>query len=338
MNIVTASISVFTMGKFEKIITHDDFDGLISATICSYALGLGEIQFAGPLTIIESRMSITERDVVCDLPYPLVCGLWFDHHEGNLEDVKSRGIHPASIKGRFDTKDSCARVVFEYFSEKKEIPHHFITKVDEADVIDSFRYSSIDDWRQETPGKIVDSTLKLQRISKHERWDYMRHLINILKTEEIRAVAERHEVMDRYVQFQREEKVMLEQIRKDVTFLSEDENRALIILDVTHHKRQPKIQKNLAFLLYPEAEGIVEVQNIFRQNTKTKDLSFSMSLSVNLKTIDHEKDVGGIMRLLNIGSGHKGAGAGVVHCWSKNDMLKKKKEILREILRLYKDQ
>ncbi|UCE19075.1 MAG: hypothetical protein JSV84_01645 [Gemmatimonadota bacterium] len=252
--------------------------------------------------------------------------------------MKSRGINPASIDGRFDKKDSCARVVFDYFSEKTEIPHHFIPKIDEADVIDSFGYSSIDDWRRETPGKIIDGTLKLQKTSTHERWDYIKHLIDLLRTKNITEVAERHEVMDRYAQFQREEKIMLSQIRKDVTFLSEDEDRSLIVIDVTHHKRQFKTQKNLAYLLYPEAEGIVEVKNIFHRDTKTKDLSFSMSLSLNIKAMEHTKDVGEIMRLLNIGSGHKGAGAGVVPCSSKDEMLHKKSEMLRQIFRLYKSQ
>ena len=323
---------------YEKIITHDDFDGLISATICSYALGIDEIQFAGPRTIIESKISITEKDVVCDLPYPLTCGLWFDHHEGNLDDVKARGINPLEIEGRFQQRDSCARVVYEFFSAKEKLPQNFVSMVNEADVIDAFNYLNIDEWRKETPGKIIDSTLKLQKVSNEERWGYIRYLISLLKTDEITEVVKRNEVLERYIQFQKEEEIMLEQIKKDVTFLPEDGDRTLIIIDETHHKRQSRIQKNLAYLLYPEAEGIVEVKNIFHRNIKTKDLSFSMSLSLNLKAIEHTKNVGEIMRILNIGSGHKGAGAGMIQCSSKKEMLQKKREMLGEILRLYKNQ
>ena len=326
------------MDIFGKIITHDDFDGLVSATICSYALRLDEIQFAGPRTIIEAKISITEKDVVCDLPYPLVCGLWFDHHEGNLEDVRSRGIDSETIGGKFERKDSCARVVYDFFCEKADLPCHFVSMVDEADMIDAFNYSSIQDWRRETPGKIIDSTLKLPRVSTQERWNYLRRLIALLKVEAIENVAERPEVLERYNAYQKEEKIMLERIHKNVTFLPEDEDRSLIIIDVTQHKRQPGILKNLAYLLYPAAEGIVEVRNIFHRDTKTNDLSFSMSLSLNLKLMEHKKNVGEIMRLLNIGSGHEGAGAGVVSCSSKNEMLRKKKLVLEEILRLYKNQ
>jgi oligoribonuclease NrnB/cAMP/cGMP phosphodiesterase (DHH superfamily) len=123
---------------YEKIVTHNDFDGLISAALCAWALKVDRIRFAGPLTIIKSQMTITEKDVVCDLPYPLECGLWFDHHEGNLQELELRKIDPASIPGRFDLKPSCSRVVYEYFSERIELPSYFSKAVEEADVIDSF--------------------------------------------------------------------------------------------------------------------------------------------------------------------------------------------------------
>jgi len=84
---------------YEKIVTHNDFDGLVSAALCAWALKVDRIRFAGPLTITKSQMTITEKDVVCDLPYPLECGLWFDHHEGNLQELELRKIDPTSIPG-----------------------------------------------------------------------------------------------------------------------------------------------------------------------------------------------------------------------------------------------
>lgn len=44
------------------------------------------------------------------------------------------------------------------------------------------------------------------------------------------------------------------------------------------------------------------------------------------------------MRVLNIGDGHKGAGAGVVRWSSKNDMLKEKEEILKRMYAIWSDQ
>jgi hypothetical protein len=44
------------------------------------------------------------------------------------------------------------------------------------------------------------------------------------------------------------------------------------------------------------------------------------------------------MRTLNIGDGHPGAAAGTVRCSSKQEMLKKKKEILNQIFKLWSAQ
>ena len=77
---------------YNRIVTHSDFDGIVSAAICAYIFNINRFYFTGPRIIQEARVSVTQNDIVCDLPYPLECGLWFDHHEGNIEDVRFRGI------------------------------------------------------------------------------------------------------------------------------------------------------------------------------------------------------------------------------------------------------
>ena len=323
---------------YERIITHDDFDGIVSAAICSHVFGIHEFKFAGPRTITESKIMITEEDIVCDLPYPLTCGLWFDHHQGNMEELKYRGIDPDEIDGCFAFEPSCSRVVYDYFSRTEKLPPHFQEMVQEADIIDSFAYRSIDEWRKETPGKVIDSTIKLRSAERRERIRSMQRLVHLLRDQELSVVAELPEVQERYHQFRAEEEQMIEQIRQDATFLPEDKNRELINIDLTKHNRQPTIVKNLAYLVYPEASGVIEIKNRFRKEVKTNDLSFSMSLSLNLNEVEHGKDVGEIMRILNIGDGHSGAGAGTIDCSSKDEMLRKKQEILSRIYRIWSDQ
>ena len=326
------------MSRFNRIITHNDFDGVISATICSYALGIDFVVFTGPRTVSDARISITSEDIVCDLPYPLECGLWFDHHEGNLEELEYRQIDPASIEGRFELKDSCAHVVYEYFSEKQNLPDHFKDLVREADIIDAFNYSSIDDWRAETPAKIIDGSIKVKVDSANIKWKHLRNLISQLKTRPLEQVAKTPGVEKFYHIFQNEEQAMMEQIQKDVLFLPQDTNRELVIIDLTKHNRQPNVLKHLAYLLFPNSLAVLEVKNMFQNRVKTNNLSFSMSLSINLNSNNHNKDVGAIMRDLNIGSGHPGAGAGTISCDSKNAMLQSKQAILSKIFAQFKDQ
>ena len=61
-----------------------------------------------------------------------------------------------------------------------------------------------------------------------------------------------------------------------------------------------------------------------------------MSLSPNVDCDTMKKDLGDTMRTLNIGDGHRGAAAGTVNCRSKDEMIRKKEELLQSILALWK--
>ena len=63
-----------------------------------------------------------------------------------------------------------------------------------------------------------------------------------------------------------------------------------------------------------------------------------MSLSIKANQQMRGKNIGEIMRTLNIGDGHPGAAAGTVRCQSKQEMLRKKKEYLGQIFRLWSSQ
>lgn len=325
--------------EYDKIVTHNDFDGIVSASLCSWVLKIQRVIFTGPLTIARSQITITEKDVVCDLPYPLQCGLWFDHHEGNLQELTYRKIDPKSIPGRFDLKPSCSRVVYEYFSEREEFPLYFLKAVEEADVIDSFSYASIEDWRRESPGKVISLTLNVPFQTAEDQASYMRNLVQQLRDRSIEEVSPLDFVQKRLKQYREEEGRMLRMIRDASYFIEQDEQKEVVIIDLTPYQRRPYLIKNLAFLIYPEALGVLEVYNLMdHQGVKSNHLGLSMSLSINGNRQDQSKNIGEIMRTLNIGDGHPGAAAGTVRCQSKQEMLKKKKELLEQIFRIWSSQ
>ncbi len=319
---------------YKRIITHNDFDGVVSAAVCSQALGIDYIVFTGPRAVAEARISITTEDVVCDLPYPLECGLWFDHHEGNLEELQYRKIDPATVAGRFEIKESCSRVIYDYFQDRG-LPAHFHDMIQEADIIDSFGYLSIEEWRTVTPGKIIDGAIRIRNEQPEAQRQFLRSLIGLLKERPIADVAKTPSVQKRYKTYQQEETQMLEQIQEEVSFLPQDPQQQLIVLDLTRHNKRPNLIKHLAYLLFPESLAVLEVKNVFRNDIKSNDLSFSMSLSLNLNSRSHHKDVGDIMRRLNIGSGHPGAGAGVLPCTSKEEMMRNKKKMLDQMYAMF---
>ena len=323
---------------YNSIITHNDFDGVVSAAICSYVFKINFIKFAGPSTITNAQITITTNDIVCDLPYPLECGLWFDHHAGNLQELQYRNIDPAEIEGKFELQPSCARVVFAYFKDDHNLPDYFEQLVAEADIIDAFDYKSIEDWRSETPGKIIDATTKIKFESPREKNAYLKQLVYWLRDNSLSDVVQFAEVVEKYQLFRDEENNILKIIENSASFLPEDVNQELVVIDLTSYKHRPHIIKNLAYLKFKESLAVVEVQSLFNRGIKSNNLSFSMSLSLNLSKQEHNKDVGEIMRALNIGDGHAGAAAGTVYCSSKNEMLKQKENILKQIFKIWEGQ
>jgi hypothetical protein len=82
----------------------------------------------------------------------------------------------------------------------------------------------------------------------------------------------------------------------------------------------------------------LEVYSLLEQGVKSNHLGVSMSLSIKANRQKGRKNVGEIMRILNIGDGHPGAAAGTVRCKSKQEMLRRKKEILNRIFKLWSSQ
>jgi len=290
------------------------------------------------MTITRAEISITKSDIVCDLPYPLECGLWFDHHTGNLDELKLRGIDPATIPGRFAPEPSCARVVFDYFSQEEELPEDFVKLADEADIIDAFAFKSLDDWRRETAAKRIDSAIKASSESPREQREFMRELVFLLRDVSLEEASEQPTVIERAERFRKQEADMLDVMQKYARFLSDDDSKELVIIDLVKTTRPARVDKKLAGLLFPDAKGYVEIKPVFRQRLKTHDIAVSMSLALSMQKETHAKDVGEIMRLLNIGDGHAGAAAGVRRCETAFESRRAHEEILNEILRIWREQ
>jgi len=311
-------------------VTHTDFDGVVSAAICSLALGIREVVFTGPMGISQNRIPISDRDVVCDLPYPLECGLWFDHHPGNLDEFRLRGFDPTQLRGRFALKDSCSRVVFDYFGSRVTFPAYLETTVDYADIIDAFRYRDVEDWKRETPGKVVDCALKSAEGGKKGD-PFKRSLVFLLRDNPLDQVAAKPEIRAQYEAYIGQEERMVAIIREASYFLPNDKDRELAVIDLTRYRRRPSISRNLAFVVYPSSQAVIELRSLYDQGIKTNSLGLSLSLSPNVDHVTLRKDVGDIMRSLNIGDGHRGAAGGTIICRSKDEMVRKKQEVLEKI-------
>lgn len=316
-----------------RIVTHNDLDGLVSAAICSAVHGIEPVVFAGPNQISRTGFPVTPGDVVCDLPYPGECGLWFDHHEGNLEELKRLGYDPARIPGAFAAEKSCARVVLNHFKDDYRFPAFYRETVKETDKIDSFDFKDIPEWRKETPSRILNDSLKCRFKGREEEEHYMLSLIPRLAERPLADIAEDEDVRRFYTDYLHEEERMLEIIRKTARFHPLDHEREFAILDLTSFNKKPVVVRNLAQIIYPEIKGVFMLQPLFDNNVKTTN--FSISGSLTIKTNGDPKNIGEIMRVLNIGDGHSGAGSGHIYCSSKAELEKQKEVLIDRVFKIW---
>lgn len=326
------------LSAFSRIVTHDDLDGVVSAALISRVSGIENFNFTGPVTVQEGRIAITEEDIVCDLPCPVRFGMWFDHHPGNLEDVRLRGLDPDSLPGSFAPEPSCARVVLNFFGDQFEFPDFIQETVARTDRIDSFDYRTMDQWREPRPERLITDSLAVsfQKAGRHHR--YLGHLVPLLRDNPMEDVLEDEQVHHAVHQYQEMERRSLALVEQDASFHPDDPDREIVVVDLTRHNRRPDIIRNTAFILHPQALAVLLVMNQYKGRRKTNDLTFSMSLSFLMNTRQHTKDIGDIMRTLNIGDGHPGAGAGRISCRGKEEMILVKEGTVAEILRMWQEQ
>jgi oligoribonuclease NrnB/cAMP/cGMP phosphodiesterase (DHH superfamily) len=320
-----------------RIVTHDDLDGVVSAALVSLALSIDRVFFAGPVNIQGGRTPTTESDVVCDLPCPVRVGMWFDHHPGNLEDLRLREIDPSSIPGKFAAEPSCARVVYEYFKGEARFPEFMADTVKGTDRVDSFDYRTMDEWREPTPERKLADAMFAASTDRRGYYPFMEKVLRLLRTGSMEEALADPEVAGMVQQYQLSEEKSLVLFEQDSCFHPDDPEQEVAIVDLTRHNRRPEVNRSAAFILHPEARAVLLVGNAFSGGKKTNNLSFSMSLSFLMNRVEHEKDIGEIMRELNIGDGHPGAAGGRIDCRSKDEMLKTKQQTIDAIIRLWKE-
>jgi oligoribonuclease NrnB/cAMP/cGMP phosphodiesterase (DHH superfamily) len=320
---------------FNRIVTHDDLDGIVSAAVVSLATGIDKFYFTGPVSIQQGRIPTSESDIVCDLPCPIRVGMWFDHHPGNLEDLRLREVDPETLSGRFDVQPSCARVVYEYFRGETDFPEFMADTVSGTDRVDSFDYRTMEEWREPTVERKLADALFAAHSDQRTFHTFLGKMVLLLKNGSMSDALEDPGVLEKVDAYARMEEKSLALIDQGVSFHDRDTGREVVLIDLTRHNRKPEIIRNVAFIRYPDALAVLMVGNQFRGGKKTTDLSFSMSLSFLMNTREHEKDVGEIMRELNIGDGHPGAAGGRIDCGSKNEMIKMKEETVGKIIELW---
>ena len=179
-----------------NLVTRSDFDGLVCATVFKEIGLIDTWTFVHPKDLQDGLVTVTENDVLTNVPYVPGCGMWFDHHSSEKERIKN-----VEYKGESRMEKSAARIVYEYYGGKEKLPH-FEEMIYATDIVDSGELS-IDDILNPNGwvllGFLMDPRTGLGRFREFRISNYalMEKLIEECRIKKIDEILEDSDVKER---------------------------------------------------------------------------------------------------------------------------------------------
>jgi len=312
-----------------QIVTHGDFDGIVSAALVGIWSRLRFVFFTGPENV--RRTQIGPKAIVCALPHPArEVRAWFDHHAGNIEEAKAMGW--SAGEGAAFEAPSAARVIYEHLKATAAFPDFIEQTVRATDRVDSMDYPNIEAWLAEDPENVINATIFLpgEDITKARR--YLQRLVHMIQNRPLSDVAEHGEVRDRYKLQQEHGQRALETIERVGRLVAQDE---ICVIDFSEMKVTPRFSKNLAYQVFPGVYAVIMITPVVQGGRRTNDLRLSFSLNPFIDQTLADHSCAAIFDALELGGGHAAAAGGKIHAESKDDRQRLRDRMIDDVARLW---
>jgi nanoRNase/pAp phosphatase (c-di-AMP/oligoRNAs hydrolase) len=309
------------MAKY-RLVTRSDLDGIVCAVILKELDLIDEMVFAHPKDMQDGKVPITDRDITTNLPYVPGVHLAFDHHYSETLRVQSNPenliIDPEA--------PSAARVVYNYYGGKMNLPHLSQAMLEAVDKSDSAQFSLTDilepkGW--DLLSFLMDARTGLGRfrefrISNYQLMQDLTEYFRTMSLDEVMELPDVKERVDLYFSYQDKFKAQLERVAQVTT--------PIVTLDLREEEIIYPGNRFMVYALNPECNiSIHIIWGLRQQNTV-----FAVGKSI----INRSSPVNvGALMLRYGGGGHANAGT----CQIENDRVDiVKNELIQTILDLSK--
>ena len=301
------------MSKKFRLITRSDMDGLVCAVILKQLDMIDDIKFVHPKDMQDGTITITENDIITNLPYVKVAHLVFDHHES--ESIRNGEADNYII---IPEAPSAARVVYDYYSKNNDlsmIREDMMIAVDKADAAQFSKEDILNPKGWELLSFLMDSRTGLGRFRefKISNYDLMMDLIDYCKDHDIEDIMKLPDVKERVNLYNKYAVEFKDQIERCSTI-----HKNLIVLDLRDEEIIYPGNRFMIYAMFPQINISIHVLWGFKkQNTV-----FATGKSI----IDRgsKTNIGELM-LKHNGGGHSAAGT----CQIDND---KCEDVLKELI------
>ncbi|MBI5520802.1 MAG: exopolyphosphatase [Desulfovibrio sp.] len=201
-----------------RLVTRSDFDGLACAVLLRELGLIDDYLFAHPKDLQDGLITVTENDILANVPYVPGCGMWFDHHTSEMARLGKQ----LQFKGASKPGKSCARVIWDYFEGEKKLPKHLLAMLEAVDRVDS---ATLTPQEITEPrgwillGYIMDPRTGLGRFKEFRISNYqlMLDMIEYCRTMKAEDILKLADVEERVLVYREQSRLFLDMLRRNST-------------------------------------------------------------------------------------------------------------------------
>lgn len=309
------------MSEKYRLITRNDFDGMVCAILLKKLDLIDDILFVHPRDMQHGRIKVSKKDISANLPYTLGIYMAFDHHESEDKRVGRKRTNFICDK----KSPSAARVIYRYFEMDKKFPGLFEEMLDALDKADTANFSKEDiinpsGWA--LFNFIFDPKTGFERFHDFEvsHDKLVRSMVKDWNGQSVDEILQMPAMMERIHMYRTYQSHFISQIERCALC-----HKNLVIVDLQNEEIVYPGNRFMVYALYPQCDLSLFIQKEEKEGKAT--LSLAKSILKRTSPIN----VGELM-LKYSGGGHIGAGT----CQTALDEVEQTKmELIADILEAY---
>lgn len=279
-----------------RLLTRDDFDGVVSAALLRKMGLVEQVKFVHPRDMEGGVVHISRRDVIADLPPQSGAYLAFDHHD--VDPVNgSTDNFVVDAKAR-----SAARVIYNHYNGADRFPTVSSKLLDAVDKWESAAFTRqevLDPEGWDLLGFLLDPRTGLGRfrrfrISNHQ---LMLDLIDYITDHDVEELLTFEDIRERADVYESHKLDFSRQIQHCSTVRD-----TVLFVDLRRETTLFAGNRFVKYALFPHTDASVQVMWVFKRRTA------AISVGRSIFDGDLSADIGGLMARYG-GGGYSYAGA-----------------------------
>ena len=270
--------------KKYRLITRNDFDGLVCAVLLKEINLIEEILFVNYKDMQDGKVNVTAHDITTNLPYVPGAYLIFDHHSSEILRYQERPVNYIIDADALST----AHIIYNYYGGKETFPNiseEMLMAVDKADSGNFTREDIFHPQGWVLLNYLLDPRSGLGQFSEFRTSNYnlMMMLIDYCKKLSINEILQLPDIKERVDIYFKHQKISMHQIERNAIVC-----KRVVIVDFRYEKEILVTNRFMVYAMYPECNISVHLLKNQQKNQTTLAIGRSIvncSTTINISEL-----------------------------------------------------